>query len=512
MLPAELEVIAINPDDNEVMGLKHRSLPLYGVQFHPESVCSRRSSTRFDAGKQILYNFMNIVDDFWVEHDRPERLHLPESVRQLGVLDLAVGEQPTTIRHPLDDGALTAPFKVVRHDIGTFIPAFAQTRPDLLFEATSYSPASPFFWLDSAAAAPGDAFARFSYMGSTSLGSCISYDLATGIVSCGNGTKRTLDMGDTFWHWMDRVQSDLARQTDTGEGSEGLQCGFVGYFGYEMKVGALPGYTSLPTSDEQRPHAPDAQFMFADRLLAYDHWNKTWTALGLVRCDGGARVDTLLERELGISAGITEGEFSSWVESVKHQVGSFRDVGLTTSPSADVDPIPLRFLYDSTPEAYKSAIKACQSHIADGNSYELCLTGQYTASASDTKLDHLAVYKHFRTQNPASHAAFFFFPATKTTIMSCSPELFIRFDGENGRQAIMKPIKGTLKRSKCRCGGLCKLPACGARKAECDTARFKKDEERIKAFVSDPKETAENLMVRLRTLSTILLRAKHMYS
>ncbi|KAG9077829.1 Protein phosphatase PP2A regulatory subunit B [Ceratobasidium sp. UAMH 11750] len=79
--------------------------------------------------------------------------------------------------------------------------------------------------------------------------------------------------------------------------------------------------------------------------------------------------------------------------------------------------------------------------------------------------------------------------------MSCSPELFIRFDGENGRQAVMKPIKGTLKRSKCRCGGLCKLPACGPRKAECDTARFKKDEERIKAFVNDPKETAENLMI-----------------
>ncbi|KAF8597913.1 ADC synthase, partial [Ceratobasidium sp. AG-I] len=495
-LPAELELIAVNPDDNEIMGLKHVSLPLYGVQFHPESVCSRRSSNGFDAGKQILHNFMNIVDAFWVECGRPERLPLPESVRQLGVLDLAMGEHSSmaSIRQPRDNGMPAMPFRVARYDIGSFIPAFAQNRPDLLFEATSYSPISSFFWLDSAAAAPGDSFARFSYMGPTSLDNCISYDLATDKISCGKGSERTLDKGDTFWHWMDRVQSDLARQTDTGTGSEGLQCGFVGYFGYEMKLGALPGYTSIPSSDEQT-HAPDAQFMFADRLLAYDHWNKSWIALGLVRCNGSPHADTLLEQELGLSAGISEDEFSSWVETVKRQVRSVQDATPTTLATPDNDPLPLHFSYDSTPETYKSAIKACQSHIAEGNSYEICLTGQYTASAGETPLNHLAVYKHFRTQNPASHAAFVSFPATKTTIMSCSPELFIRFDGANGRQAIMKPIKGTLRRSKCRCGGLCKLPACGARKAECDAARFKKDEERIQAFVNDPKETAENLMI-----------------
>lgn len=479
------------------MGLKHVSLPLYGVQFHPESVCSRRSSNGFDAGKQILHNFMNIVDAFWLDNGRPERLPLPQSIRQLGVLDLAISQHPSmaSIRQPRDNKALETSFRIARHDIGPFIPAFAQGRPDLLFEATSHTPTGPFFWLDSAAAAPGDSFARFSYMGPTSLESCISYDLATNTISCGRGSQRTLDKGDTFWNWMDRVQSDLARQTDVGEGSEGLQCGFVGYFGYEMKLGALPGYTSLPMSDEQTAHAPDAQFMFTDRLLAYDHWNKTWTTLGLVRCDHSSHADSLLERELGISVGICEAEFLSWVETVKQQVRSIQDGIPPTLATPDNDPIPLHFSYNSTPEAYKSAIKASQSHIADGNSYEICLTGQYTASAAETPLNHLAVYKHFRTQNPASHAAFVSFPATKTTIMSCSPELFIRFDGVNGRQAIMKPIKGTLKRSKCRCGGLCKLPACGARKAECDAVRFKKDEERIQAFVNDPKETAENLMV-----------------
>lgn len=37
-LPAELEVTAHALDDNSVQGLRHRSLPLEAVQFHPESV------------------------------------------------------------------------------------------------------------------------------------------------------------------------------------------------------------------------------------------------------------------------------------------------------------------------------------------------------------------------------------------------------------------------------------------------------------------------------------------
>ncbi|KAG9118893.1 Protein phosphatase PP2A regulatory subunit B, partial [Ceratobasidium sp. 392] len=493
-LPNDLEVIATNPNDGEIMGLKHKSLPLYGVQFHPESICSRRSMSQVDPGKRILCNFMDIVDAFWTVHGRPDRLPLPRNIQQLGVLDLTERDQLTSpfVRHPSSQShSSSVSFEVVRYDIGRFIPSFARARPDLVFEATSYSAEGPFFWLDSAAAAPGDTFARFSYMGPTSAEQCISYSLATHTITCGTGRQHTLDEDDTFWHWMDRVQSDLAKQVDAGKGVEGLRCGFVGYFGYEMKTGALPGYFAHPEhEDDSSMDTPDAQFMFSDRVLAYDHWNHSWSVLGLVR---RGLAETLLRRDIGMDVGMGEEEFENWVQSIKRGFGALKVT--EAAVLGELDPLPLRFPYNSTPDAYKSAIKACQSHIADGNSYELCLTGQYTASSSNTMLDHLAIYKHFRTQNPASHAAFVSFPSTQTTIMSCSPELFIRFDGENGRQAVMKPIKGTLKRSKCRCGGLCKLQAGGSRKAECDAARYKEDEERVRAFVNDPKETAENLMI-----------------
>ncbi|KIL45497.1 anthranilate synthase component II [Jeotgalibacillus soli] len=48
-VPDELEVIATSVDDNEIMAVKHRFLPIIGMQFHPESIGT-------EVGKQLLVN------------------------------------------------------------------------------------------------------------------------------------------------------------------------------------------------------------------------------------------------------------------------------------------------------------------------------------------------------------------------------------------------------------------------------------------------------------------------
>jgi para-aminobenzoate synthetase component 2 len=50
-LPAELRVTAMSEEDRVVMGLRHVSLPLEGVQFHPESVLT-------PDGPHVLANFL----------------------------------------------------------------------------------------------------------------------------------------------------------------------------------------------------------------------------------------------------------------------------------------------------------------------------------------------------------------------------------------------------------------------------------------------------------------------
>ncbi|MGA1400886.1 MAG: anthranilate synthase component II, partial [Phycisphaerales bacterium] len=49
--PAELEIAARSADDGLVMGLRHRSLSIHGVQFHPESILTKE-------GRAILRNFL----------------------------------------------------------------------------------------------------------------------------------------------------------------------------------------------------------------------------------------------------------------------------------------------------------------------------------------------------------------------------------------------------------------------------------------------------------------------
>ncbi|MBM3806588.1 MAG: aminodeoxychorismate/anthranilate synthase component II [Acidimicrobiia bacterium] len=52
-LPPELEVTARTTEDKLVMGLRHRRMPIHGVQFHPESVLTNE-------GRRMLRNFLEM--------------------------------------------------------------------------------------------------------------------------------------------------------------------------------------------------------------------------------------------------------------------------------------------------------------------------------------------------------------------------------------------------------------------------------------------------------------------
>ncbi len=65
-LPKSLVVTSISYD-NIVMGIRHRELPIFGVQFHPESYMT-------SVGKIIAGNWLNVVKSFYqLENELPRR-------------------------------------------------------------------------------------------------------------------------------------------------------------------------------------------------------------------------------------------------------------------------------------------------------------------------------------------------------------------------------------------------------------------------------------------------------
>ena len=60
-IPEEYQVDAVS-DDGAVMGISHKTLPLYGVQFHPEAVLT-------EYGHELLENFCKIAEEFHQERE-----------------------------------------------------------------------------------------------------------------------------------------------------------------------------------------------------------------------------------------------------------------------------------------------------------------------------------------------------------------------------------------------------------------------------------------------------------
>ncbi|MUK87936.1 aminodeoxychorismate/anthranilate synthase component II [Ornithinibacillus sp. L9] len=60
-VPPPFEVTAISMDDGEVMAIQHRTYPLFGLQFHPESIGT-------PTGKMMLKNFLQCIREETVSH------------------------------------------------------------------------------------------------------------------------------------------------------------------------------------------------------------------------------------------------------------------------------------------------------------------------------------------------------------------------------------------------------------------------------------------------------------
>jgi para-aminobenzoate synthetase len=218
-LPEVLRATAWTPD-GVLMGLAHRTKPIWGIQFHPESICS-------DHGLTLLKNF----HDLSVEARRPAP---PVQVAS------APPGQPR--------------FSLAYRQLKQFAD------PEAVF-LRYYNRAEAAFWLHSAVIREG--MSRFSFMGDASgpMGAVIRYHSRERLLKITRNGEETTQRESIFDFLARELDANKCARADLPFDFAG---GFVGYLGYELKQ-ECDGKGPQP-SDQ-----PDAMWIFADRFIAFDH-------------------------------------------------------------------------------------------------------------------------------------------------------------------------------------------------------------------------------------------------
>jgi para-aminobenzoate synthetase len=239
--PAALRVTAWTRD-HVVMGLEHRERPLWGVQFHPESIITEH-------GRTLLRNFRDLTRTRQRSRTgAPRRARRPATGIQVHHRALETWRDP--------EAAFVALYGDRQHAV----------------------------WLDSSRAEPG--LARFSFMGGPDgpLGQVVRYDVAARALTVERADRREELRGSV----LDHCERELARlRANAPELPFDFVGGFAGYLGYELKAecgGELVHRSALP----------DAALVFCDRLVAFDHDQRRVHLVALADPSGAAAAEAWL--------------------------------------------------------------------------------------------------------------------------------------------------------------------------------------------------------------------------
>lgn len=378
--------------DGELMAVRHRERPLWGVQFHPESICSEH-------GLQLLRNLTHIAGA------RSRRQPIPLS-STVPVAAMSATRPPP--QHPRTPS-------VVQREVPWVDPERAH---EILTSSDAPPPAA---WLDSAT--NDGATGRYSYVvGPAGPRSHLLRWEADGRVlrhRAGEeealGTDLLTVLEEQLRRWAP-PDDDPARPPTTIP----FALGYVGYLSYEARRACTT--TGPPRSSDQ----PLGQLLFADRLLAFDHHEGRAFALAFHDDEAWSQ---------RLAATITDLAERDERPSPSAEASDARPYG--ADDHAAQGPPVATWRHDRT--EYIDLVRRCQDEIRDGETYEVCITTQAVLPPlSDARRAYLAL----RRRNPAPFGALLQFPGLD--LLCASPEQFLHVQG---RTVSTKPIKGTSSRS-----------------------------------------------------------------
>jgi anthranilate synthase component 1 len=226
--------------------------------------------------------------------------------------------------------------------------------------------------------------------------------------------------------------------------------GAVGYAGYD----AVRYVERLPRPPHDDRHLPDLCFALYDRMVIFDHINKTIAAVAHAHMSGDgkqeaeksyreacAKVDRLVER---LQQGVAD---------------------LQLTDIAPIGETRRAFTSNFEPGEFERAVEKCKEYIKAGDIFQVVLSQRLT---TETRARPFDIYRTLRVVNPSPFM--FYVKAGPVCLVGASPEIMARVEGD---LLTIRPLAGTRPRGK--------------------TAE---EDDRLAAdLLADPKERAEHIML-----------------
>lgn len=462
-----------------LMAVEHKRKPFYGIQFHPESICSNRNA------QNILLAWWNLAQKW---NKAKENIPPVASGRADHKLKLFMENKPLASQIGSNvlnyskgsnvDGRLLdipgSPCGRLQNSIFLSVLSTSLKHVNLdipfIFEALKLKTRAVIL-LDSA-------LHQRPEIGTHSIIGIVTPSSTQLEYNCGIPQVRLVQDGKTeiisLQSYGGSVFSYLKMFMDSHKATGGSSeipfwGGLMGYINYEacLETISINNHTDSNHYNLQHPQTPDMSFVFVERSIVIDH----------------------KQRKIHIQS-IKLGD-EDWVQetaSILSNKNAFSSKPIASSTIPARVTIPAKSLY-------KAKIRACQDSIHAGDAYELCLTTQSTIKTSKNH-PSWPLYLQLRNLNPAPFSAYL--RLGSLTLLSSSPERFLAWSRptyrssqsiycgdkshKNPRNYLIskcqfRPIKGTVKRIPTDPN----IPPITLAQA--------------KILLSTPKERAENLMI-----------------
>ncbi|KAI1415263.1 para-aminobenzoate synthase [Hypoxylon sp. FL1857] len=447
-----------------LMGVRHKVKPFWGLQYHPESICTE------PIGHQVIKN--------WFREAMRWNHTTGRTTTPIPYTPVATTTLPKSGAHSLetDTGHLEhglnnsyswmnssselASFGInYRYGSRTLkLPIHIEV-PDIV--EILQGGRKDFIILDSASANANrigaDVRGRYSII-ALDVDNTLQLEYRTGdryvTARCPplRGSPElfaTFQLGARQTVWEVLAEFWSKRRVAADDSSKPFLGGFMGYTTYEL------GLEGIDVNSHQERHhdRPDLCFAWVTKSIVIDHTKGTLRIQHLSPSESeGVNWATSIADRLTTSP--------IWSDGLRANFNKRAQLSQLTPPST---PTTFTKAQIQVPDAdeYESKVRTCQDYIASGDSYELCLTDQThitrprsPSAAGSSPLTpqepgkppqtSWQLYRSLRSRQPAPFGSYIRLGGA--TLISSSPERFLEFDAEG--LCSMRPMKGTVRKSR----------------------------------------------------------------